>query len=267
MLSDSRPIGIFDSGVGGLTVVRTLVEKLPGENFIYFGDTAHVPYGNKSREELFHYARSIIAFLLDQNVKAIVVACNTHSSVTLSEMEKECPVPLLGVVKPGARSASRVSRNGRIGIIATQASINSGSYSMRIKEISAHAQVFPMACPRFVPMVESGQLTGQEVEEAAQEYLLPLQASAIDTLVMGCTHYPFLEAVIREYIGPDVVLVDPAVETIEELSQLLQQKQMAGQQSRATGKFYVSGNDQSLYQVGSLLLGDLIQKVERVSMD
>lgn len=266
-MKDTRPIGVFDSGVGGLTVVRSLVQQLPGENIVYFGDTAHVPYGNKSREELFRYARSIISFLLEQDVKAIVVACGTQSSVTLPEMESTCPVPILGVLKSGARSVIRVSRNGRIGLIATLASVKSGSYRKCIQEISPDSQVFTMACPHFVPLVESGQLDGPEVEAAVKEYILPLKDERIDTLVMGCTHYPFLEKIIQHYVGPDVVLVDPAAETIEELYTILQEKHILNQGINGTGKFYVSGNDQSFYQVGSLLLGDLIEKVERINLD
>ncbi len=266
-MNDTRPIGVFDSGVGGLTVVRSLVQQLPGENFIYFGDTAHIPYGNKSRDELFQYARAIIAFLLEHDVKAIVVACGTHSSITLPEMESTCPVPLLGVVKSGARSAIRASQNGKIGIIATQASINSGSYGKNIQENSINSQVFPMACPGFVPLVESGQLDGPEVEAAVKQYVLPLMDEGIDTLVMGCTHYPFLEAIIKHYVGAEVTLVDPAMETIEELSMILMDKQIANQQSTGTGEFYVSGNEQSFHRVGSLLIGDLIQKVKRISLD
>ncbi len=266
-MNDTRPIGVFDSGVGGLTVVESLVQQLPGEDFIYVGDTAHIPYGNKSREELFKYAKDIIAFLLDRDVKAIVVACGTHSSVTLPEMEESCPVPLLGVVKPGARSAVRASRNGKIGIIATQASVNSSSYSKYIRTIGEDYQVFANACSRFVPLVESGQLQGTEVEEAVHEYIHPLLDEGIDTLVLGCTHYPFLAPVIKAYVGPEVSLVNPAVETIEELVTLLGQKNILSEQLKGSGSFYVSGNDQSFYNVGSLLLGDLIKRVDRINLD
>lgn len=266
-MNDTRPIGVLDSGVGGLTVVRSLVQQLPGEDYIYFGDTVHIPYGNKSRDELFQYASAIIAFLLEQDVKAIVVACGTTSSITLPEMELTCPVPLLGVVKSGARSAIRASRNGKIGIIATQASINSGSYGKTIKEMAETFQVFPMACPGFVPLVESGQLDGPEVEEAVKEYILPLMDNGIDTLVMGCTHYPFLATTIKRYVGSDVTLVDPALETINELSMLLMEKQIVNQQSIGIGEYFVSSSEQSFQRVGSLLLGNVIQKVNRISLD
>jgi len=266
-LNDTRPIGVFDSGVGGLTVVKSLVQQLPGEDFIYLGDTAHIPYGNKSREELFGYARDIIAFLLHHDVKAIVVACGTHSSITLSEMETSCPVPIVGVVKPGARSAVKISENRRIGIIATQATVNSGSYSKCIHAISEDCTVVANACPRFVPLVESGNLQGQEVKEAIQEYIHPLLEAGIDTLVMGCTHYPILAPAIKEYVGAKVTLVDPAVETIEELAGLLREKSILSENSQGKSSFYASGNDQSFYNVGNILLGDLIKRVDRVNLD
>lgn len=265
-LSDTRPIGIFDSGVGGLTVVKSLVEQLPRESFIYFGDTAHLPYGNKSREQLCQYARNIIAFLLDNDVKAIVVACGTHSSITLPEIEDDYPVPLLGVVKPGARAAVRTSRNKKIGIIATQASVNSGSYSKSISAINGDCQVFANACPRFVPLVESGQLAGAEVEEAVQEYIDPLLEKGIDTLVLGCTHYPFLLPILKKHAGTSVRLVDPASETVEELKTLLTQEQILNGSGKGAGRFLVSGNDQSFYKVGSLLLGNLIHNAEKVNL-
>lgn len=267
-MSDTRPIGIFDSGVGGLTVVKSLVEQLPGESFIYFGDTAHLPYGNKSREQLCRYAQDIIAFLRDNDVKAIVVACGTHSSITLPEIENDYPIPLLGVVKPGARAAVRTSRNQRIGVIATQASVNSGSYSKAITAIDGDCQVFANACPRFVPLVESGQLEGAQVEEAVREYIDPLLEKGIDTLVLGCTHYPFLIPVIKKHVGTTVRLVDPATETVEELKNLLTREQILNQSAKGTGRFLVSGNDKSsFYKVGSLLLGDLIHKTEKINLD
>ncbi len=266
-MNDTRPIGVFDSGVGGLTVVKSLVQQLPGEDFIYLGDTAHIPYGNKSREELFGYARDIIAFLLQHDVKAIVVACGTHSSITLSEMETSCPVPIVGVVKPGARSAVKMSKNRRIGIIATQATVNSGSYSNCIHAIGEDYMVFANACPRFVPLVESGNLQGQEVQEAIQEYIHPLVEAGIDTLVMGCTHYPILAPAIKDYVGAKVTLVDPAVETIEELAGLLREKSILSENSQGQGSFYASGNDQSFYNVGNILLGDLIKRVDSVNLD
>jgi len=264
----TSPIGIFDSGVGGLTVLKPLLERLPNESFVYYGDTAHVPYGNKTREELFKYAQDIISFLLAQKVKTIVVACNTHSSVTLPVMEKTCPVPLLGVVKPGARSAVRATRNGRIGVIATQAAVNSDSYAMNIKALEPAYEVFSAACARFVPLVEAGRLDEPETYQAAQEYINPILVQGIDTLVLGCTHYPFLTPLINSIYGNDITLVDPALETIDELVDILNIKELLNdRQESGSRKFYVSGNDESFYNVGRLLMGDIIQKVERMNLD
>lgn len=265
-MNDTRPIGIFDSGVGGLTVVKSLLQQLPGENFIYFGDTAHLPYGNKSQEELFQYAQYIVGFLLQQEVKAIVVACGTHSSITLPTIEKSCPVPIMGVVKAGAASAIKTSRNGKIGIIATQASVNNGSYRQHIISQGDY-QVFASACPRFVPLIEAGIFDGDEIEAAVQEYISPLLEKGIDTLVMGCTHYPFLADTLARFVGPGVTLVDPAVGTIVELVHILQQNGIQSMAVQGTGRFYVSGNDQSFYNAGSLLLNNMIQRVDRVCMD
>lgn len=264
----TRPIGIFDSGVGGLTVVKSLLARLPGESFIYYGDTAHVPYGSKSREELFKYANDIVSFLLSREVKIIVVACGTHSSVTLPEIEKTCPVPLLGVVKPGARAAAQATRNGKIGVIATQATVNSCSYSLSINAIEPEHEIFSAACARFVPLVEAGILDGKETRQAVEEYIAPLLQRKIDTLVMGCTHYPFLAPVISDISGEGVTLVDPATQTIEELIGILKQNDILNDnEACGTREFYVSGNEESFYRVGRLLLGDVIQKVDRIELD
>jgi glutamate racemase len=267
ILNDTRPVGVFDSGVGGLTVVKSLLNQMPGENFIYFGDTAHLPYGNKSQTELFQYAQDIVGFLLQQDVKAIVVACGTHSSVTLPSMEKSCPVPIMGVVKAGAASAVQATRNGKIGIIATQASVNNGSYRQHIISRGDY-QVFANACPRFVPLVEAGIFSGEEVDAAVEEYLSPLLEKGIDTLVMGCTHYPFLADAIAGFAGSEVTLIDPAVGTIKELEQVLKQYDRQGAATQGYGRFYVSGNDQSFFHAGSLLLNNnMIRKVERIYFD
>jgi glutamate racemase len=264
-LNDTRPIGIFDSGVGGLTVVKSLREQLPGENFIYFGDTAHLPYGNKKPVELFQYARNIVDFLLQQDTKAIVVACGTHSSITLPAIERDCPVPIMGVVKAGALTATEATRNRKIGVIATQASINNGSYCRHIESLGDY-QVFVNACPRFVPMVENGIFSGDELASAVEEYISPLLEQGIDTLVLGCTHYPFLTAAIAEFAGNGVELIDPAVGTIRTLAAVLKEKRIKNYATQGEGRFYVSGNDQSFAQAGSLLLNSIIQRVEKVSL-
>lgn len=262
------PIGVFDSGVGGLTVVKSLIEILPQENFIYFGDTAHVPYGNKTKEQLFSYAYNITDFLISNKVKAVIVACGTHSSVTLPKLRDEYSLPMLGVVKPGAWTASNVTRNGKIGIVATKATVNSQAYTKAIEEINSDYEVFAMACPRFVPLVEGGVLEGYEVKQAVKEYIGPLLIEGIDTLVLGCTHYPFLSTAIKEYVGSNVTLVDPSFATIIELKDILAENNLLNDSGRKPEQiFYVSGNDDSFYNVGNLLLNNIIKKVEKVNLD
>lgn len=262
------PIGVFDSGVGGLTVIKSLIEILPQENFIYFGDTAHVPYGNKTKEQLFSYAYNITDFLISNKVKAIVVACGTHSSVTLPRLIGEYSLPMLGVVKPGAWAASNVTRNGKIGIVATKATVDSQAYTKEIENINSDYEVFAMACPRFVPLVEGGLLEGDEVKEAVNDYISHLLAKDIDTLVLGCTHYPFLSKAIKEYVGDNVTLVDPSFATIIELKKILAENNLLNDSDNKPEQvFYVSGNDDSFYNVGNLLLNNIIKKVEKVNLD
>lgn len=267
-MGKDSPIGVFDSGVGGLTVVKTLVEELPEENFIYFGDTANVPYGNKSEQQLFKYAHDIINFLIDQGVKAIVVACGTHSSVTLPSIADQYSIPLLGVVKAGSRSAAKSTDNGRIGIAATSATVNSRAYTREIQQINPEYKVFETACPRFVPLVEAGNLDGKETRNAVQDYLGPLMDQGIDTLVLGCTHYPFLKPVIKEFVGQDVNLIDPSYETINDLKVILSRQQLfTANNEEPAREFYVSGNDDSFYKVGNLLIGNTIKKVNRIVLE
>lgn len=266
-MKNSDPIGIFDSGVGGLTVVKTLLQQLPGESFIYFGDTANVPYGNKTSEQLFSYAHKIISFLMDRQVKAVVVACGTHSSVTLPVLQENYHVPMLGVVIPGSIAAASSTRNGKIGIMATQATVNTQAYTRYIKHISPDAQVFETACTRLVPLVEAGFLEGPETILALKEYITPLLDQGIDTLVMGCTHYPFLAPVIQGLVGEGVKLVDPACETVSGLGKILGVRSLLATDDNPTREFYVSGNDESFYNVGKLLIGDFIQTVEKISLD
>ncbi|MBC7075573.1 MAG: glutamate racemase [Syntrophomonadaceae bacterium] len=262
----SRPIGIFDSGVGGLTVVKCLLEQLPNEDFIYFGDTAHVPYGDKTRRQLFGYAHHIISFLLSREVKAIVVACGTHSSITLPVMSKKYQVPMLGVVKAGARSATRITRNGKIGVLATQATVNSLAYTKEIKKIDPGYEVIEVACPRFVPLVEMGKLDGLETREAVREYASPLLEYGVDTLVLGCTHYPFLVPVIKEFVGDATVVIDIAWETVEELKEILIRCGLFSDGNKKPVKeFYVSGSSDSFYDVGKLLIGDVIKEVHQLN--
>lgn len=263
-----NPIGIFDSGVGGLTVVKSLIKELPKENFIYFGDTAHVPYGNKTPEQLFTYAYNIINFLIENRVKAIIVACGTHSSITLPKISQEYSLPMLGVVKPGAVKATNYSQKNKIGVLATQATVNSLAYTKEITAINRECQVFEVACPKFVPLVEAGNLEGEDTKFAVTEYIEPLKLKGIDTLILGCTHYPFLNKVISDYVGEDIKLVDPSSATVGELNYLLAEEGLLNDnESKPKREFYVSGNDTSFYNVGNLLLDNIIEKVYKVNLD
>ncbi len=220
------PIGVFDSGVGGLTVVREILRQLPAEGITYFGDTARVPYGSKSRETIVRYSRQIIRFLMTRGVKAIVVACNTVSAYALEELRPEVEVPIIGVVKPGAKMAASVTRNGKIGVIGTEGTIGSGIYTSFLRELRPDIQVLGKACPLFVPLAEEGWLEGEVPMLVAKSYLTKLRHSGIDTLILGCTHYPLLRPAIAEVMGPEVTLVNPAYETAVSLRSLLQEQRL-----------------------------------------
>jgi glutamate racemase len=238
------PIGVFDSGVGGLTVVREIMRNIPNERIVYFGDTARVPYGSKSKDTVLRYSRQIIRFLRTQEVKAIVVACNTASAYALEDIKKELDIPIIGVVKPGARVAGAATKNGRIGVIGTEATISSGIYSQFIRAQNPDIQVMGKACPLFVPLVEEGWLKDPVTVEVAARYLQELMDQNIDTLILGCTHYPLLRSTLREIVGENVTLVNPAYETARELKELLKRERLenpcAGDCETERYKFFVS---------------------------
>lgn len=238
------PIGVFDSGVGGLTVAREIMRQIPNEGIIYFGDTARVPYGNKSSQTVIRYSEQILRFLEKQQVKAIVVACNTASAYALDELEKETDIPIIGVVKPGAKTAVNTTKNGKIGVIATRATIESQIYTRYINGLKKDVSVMGMACPLFVPLVEEGLLEDPVTDEIAGRYLLSLKNSGIDTLILGCTHYPLIRSTIKKIMGEEVVLVNPAYETAIELKELLKDQDLLKEEKPALGsnqyQFFVS---------------------------
>ena len=242
----NAPIGVFDSGVGGLTVVREIMRQIPNEKIVYFGDTARVPYGSKSKETITRYSRQIVRFLESQDVKAIVVACNTASAYTLSELEKEVQIPIIGVVKPGAKVAAETTKNGKIGVIATEGTISSGIYSSYIKEIKQDVTVIGKACPVFVPLVEEGLWEDPVTDEIARRYLTEFtqQDKDIDTLILGCTHYPLIRSTLGRIAGENVTLVNPAYETARELKELLAAKGLLNDKELGLGdnryRFFVS---------------------------
>lgn len=224
---DERAIGVFDSGVGGLTVVREIMHHTPAERLVYFGDTARLPYGSKSPETVLAYARQIIRFLKAHDVKAIVVACNTASAYALPILEQETEIPIIGVLKPGAKAAIDVTKSGRIGVIATEGTIASGMYEKTIKQLRPAAEVFGKACPLFVPLVEEGMSNDDILRQVAERYLKDVLARDIDTLIMGCTHYPLIREQIAAVAGDGVTLVNPACETAMCLEKLLTDKNLA----------------------------------------
>ena len=238
------PIGVFDSGVGGLTVAREIMRNLPNERIVYFGDTARVSYGSKSKDTIIRYAKQIIRFLRTQDVKAIVIACNTASALALEEVEKELDIPIIGVVEPGARVAAATTKNGKIGVIGTESTINSHMYPQLIKEYRPDVTVFGKACPLFCPLVEEGWLKDPVTEEVARRYLKDLLKEDIDTLILGCTHYPLLRSLLSGLVGDQIQLVNPAYETAKELERLLKKENLSNEGEKAPGKepyrFFVS---------------------------
>ena len=220
----NAPVGVFDSGVGGLTVAREIMRQIPEERIVYFGDTARVPYGNKSKDTILRCYRQIIRFLRTREVKAIVIACNTASAYALDTVAAESDIPIIGVINAGARTAVQATRNGKIGVIGTEGTIGSGIYTRVMKQLKPDIQVTGKPCPLFVPLVEEGLLHDSVTDEIASRYLSVLKGKYIDTLVLGCTHYPLLRSTLRRLMGEDVVLVNPAYETAIELKQLLEER-------------------------------------------
>ncbi len=252
------PIGVFDSGVGGLTVAREIMRQIPNEKIVYFGDTARVPYGSKSRDTVTRYSRQIVRFLQAQRVKAIVVACNTASAYALDELEREIDIPILGVVKPGAKVAAESTGNGKIGVIGTEGTINSRIYATYIKQIDEGIEVIGKACPLLVPLVEEGLLKDPVTDEIAMRYLSELKDLDIDTLILGCTHYPLIRSTIGRIMGERVTLVNPAYETARELKELLKAEGLLNQKEMGLGenkyRFFVSDSAEKFKQFATSIL-------------
>lgn len=256
------PIGVFDSGLGGLTVAHAIMRRLPNERIVYFGDTARVPYGPKSPETVRRYSREIAAFLLEQGVKAIVVACNTATAHALPVLRAELDVPVLGVVEPGARAAVRATHSGRIGVIATEGTIRSGAYERAIHEASPSADVTALACPLFVPLVEEGWTDHDATQLVAEEYLAPVRRQGVDTLVLGCTHYPLLKPLIGEVVGRSVRLIDSAEETAADTERMLREHGLQAPTREASYRFVASDDPQQFLSLGQRFFGDTIESVE-----
>ncbi len=260
---DKRPIGIFDSGIGGLTVFKEIRKRFPFEDIIYFGDTARVPYGPKSRNTVIEYSIQNARFLIQQGAKIIVVACNTSSATALTQLQNLLPVPVLGVIEPGALSAINTSTNKRIGVIGTEGTIRSQAYSSAISKLDESCSVFSKPCPLFVPLVEEGWEDHEVTQLTIREYLTSLLQNDIDTLVLGCTHYPILKSSIQKFVGDKISLVDSAQAVTDKLDEILPNRE-----SKVIGKnrFYVSDNEEKFNSIASKILDLEIEKLIKVKL-
>ncbi|MEJ2104052.1 MAG: glutamate racemase [Ignavibacteriaceae bacterium] len=262
------PIGVFDSGIGGLTVVKRLASTLPNENIIYFGDTARVPYGSKSNSTVIEYSIQNTKFLLQKNIKALVVACNTASSIAIPDLKKIFDIPIIGMIKPGSTMALEKSKINKIGVIGTRATISNLAYSKEINRMNNKAEVFEKPCPLFVPLAEEGWIKHKATYEIAEEYLKELRNYGIDTLVLGCTHYPILSEVIHEVVGSNVTLIDSGVASSELIKTELEKFDLLSD-SRTTGsqEYYVSDIPSKFKEVAELFLGKAIDHVHKVDLE
>ncbi len=259
---DDRPIGVFDSGVGGLTVVKEIRQNLPHEDIIYFGDTARVPYGNKSIPVIRRFCLEIIRFLEEMRVKMIVVACNTASALALDFIRRQTSLPVVGVIDPGVRAALLESRDGIIGVIGTVATIRSEAYQSRLRRLKSGVRVHSRACPLLVPLVEENLLDTPITRQALEMYLSEFRAMSLETLILACTHYPLLKKPISEFLGPDVRLIDSAQETAREVSEVLKARRISAAQDRTGAEeFYVSDSPESFSAVGAPFLGRDMKRV------
>lgn len=261
------PIGVFDSGLGGLTVVKQLIQMLPNEKVVYFGDTARVPYGTKSASTIIRYSREISKELLKHHVKMIVVACNTASSLALEVLSKELKVPVVGVIEPGAQKAASSTKSGRIGIIATSSTVKSGKYADKIKAINGKFEVTSKACPLFVPLVEEGWFNHEVTYKVAEEYLKEMKRAKVDTLILGCTHYPLLKNVIHTVMGPRVNLVDSAEVVAEGVRALLKERNwLRTRLGPAKHVFCVSDEPANFKRLATQFLGGGVKEVIQVNI-
>lgn len=260
-----KPIGVFDSGVGGLTVVKELIKQLPSEDIVYFGDTARVPYGIKSKETVIRFSIENILLLLKHDVKLICVACNTVSSFALPVIKNHFKVPIVGVITPGVREAVYATQNKRIGVIGTKGTIKSRAYEMEIKQLDPSIKVETVACPLFVPFAEEGVLSGNVVNEVARNYLKPLRDAHVDTVILGCTHYPLLKSVIQKVMGNTVTLIDSAKQVAVEVKKILSAENLLNNARVGKASFYVSDNPEWFSGLAKSFLGKQVNNVKKVN--
>ena len=262
-MTSEAPVGIFDSGIGGLTVAHAVMQHLPRESVTYFGDTARVPYGPKSPETVRRYSLEIASFLVEQQVKTLVVACNTATAHALAALRESLTIPVIGVIEPGARAAVRATRNGHVGVIGTAGTIKSGAYERALRALEPSLRITARACPLFVPIVEEGWVEHEAARLIAREYLAPLLREEVDTLVLGCTHYPLLKEVIADVLGPDVALIDSAEETARETALVLRDQCLTANGAVVPAHRFIASDDPLMFlQLGQRFLGDAIDSVE-----
>jgi glutamate racemase len=259
-----RAIGVFDSGIGGLTVLRALVELMPNEDFIYLGDTARTPYGTKSSDVIRRYSRENTEFLLAKGIKMLVVACNTSSAVALDDIARQTTIPVVGVIEPGARAVVKASRSGKIGVIGTEATIASGAYTTTIRRLRPRAEIYTRACPLLVPLVEEGWTDNDIAERTVAHYLRSLKQSGIDALLLGCTHYPLLSDLIRRVLGDGVKIVDSATATATAVRERLAQLKLRRSGGRGAQSFFVTEAPERFVRVGRRFLGPQVESAVRI---
>jgi len=267
MKKNNRPIGIFDSGIGGLTVVKEVIRELPHEDIVYFGDTARLPYGNKSPRTVIRFSVENTKFLLKFGVKLIIVACNTSSSIVIPTLRRRFAVPILGVIRPAVKKAVQITKTGRIGIIGTRTTIASKAYQREIKRLDPYLKSFAQACPLFVPLAEEGWVDDQVTFKIAKRYLQPMVKKNIDTLILGCTHYPILSKVISAAVGKNISFVDSAERTAQEAKRILVANNLCSQRDSRKGRcrFYVSDEPRVFIKVGKWFLGKQVAaRVQKV---
>lgn len=263
-----KAVGIFDSGVGGLTVLKEIVKALPQEDTIYLGDTARVPYGTKSPETVTRYALEITRFLVSRDIKLLVVACNTASAVCIDVLRSEFDIPIIGVIEPGARRAAAVTRSGRVGVIGTEGTIRSSAYAKAIKRVNPDIEVVTRACPLFVPLAEEGWVDNEVARLAAEAYLGDLRAGGVDTLVLGCTHYPLLKGIIGQVMGSDVRLVDSAEETARTVAETLAAEGLLRPEAeKGNHHYFVTDVPAGFVRVGNRFLGGRLGDVYQISLE
>lgn len=262
-----KAIGVFDSGLGGLTVLREVIKALPDESTIYLGDTARVPYGTKSPETVSKYALECARFLLKREIKVLIVACNTVSAVGITVLKKTLPLPVIGVLEPGAKGAVGATRNGRVGVIGTEATIKSLAYPKAIKVLNKRLEVISQACPLFVPLVEEGWIDNEIALLVAERYLSTLRKDDIDTLVLGCTHYPLLKGVIGKVMGEGVRLIDSAEETAQETRRVLEKMELLRKRKGPIFRqYYVTDIPQRFEEIGGRFLGERLEGIKQVEL-